>query len=67
MNCELFEYNDEDFDTGVTSIDNVEAEFTYQTELVFSSITGEFEVGETLQQSDSDYDMNGEIVKLDYP
>ena len=66
MNCELFEYSDEDFDTGVTSIDNVEAEFTYQTELVFSSITGEFEVGETLQQVDSDYNMNGEIVKLDY-
>jgi len=66
MNCELFEYSDEDFDTGVASIDNVETAYSYQTELVFSSITGTLEVGETLQQSDSDYDMNGEIVKLDY-
>lgn len=65
MNCELFEYNDEDFDTGIASIDDVEVENAYQTELVFSSITGDFEIGETLQQSDSDYDMNGEIVDLD--
>lgn len=66
MNCELFEYSDEDFDTGVEVIDNVEKPFTYQTELVFGSIAGTFEVGEEISQSDSDYQMTGEIVKLDF-
>ena len=29
LRCELFEYNDEDFDTGVVSIDDIEAKSAY--------------------------------------
>jgi hypothetical protein len=65
MTCELFEYSDEDFDTGIDGIDNVEVAFAYQTELVFDSITGSFEVGETIRQVDPQYNMDGEIVKID--
>jgi len=33
MQCELFEYNDEDFDTGIDEIDVVEEEHAYQHEI----------------------------------
>lgn len=66
MNCELFEYSDEDFDTGVADIDNVEGAFAYQHELVLTTINGDFVVGEEVWQTFSDYTMKGEIVKLDY-
>lgn len=65
IRCELFEYSDEDFDTGVEAIDNVEAAYAYQTVLTFSSITGSFEVGEDVHQDGGDYTMKGEVVKLD--
>ena len=35
MRCELFEYNDEDFDTGVEAIDAVETSHAYTTILTF--------------------------------
>lgn len=66
MRCELFEYSDEDFDTNISGIDEIEEIGTYQTELVFSSLTGDFIIGETVIQSFDDYNMTGEIVSLDY-
>lgn len=66
MRCELFEYSDEDFDTGVEAIDIVESAYTYQTVLTLSSISGTFEVGEDVHQDGGTYTMKGEVVKLDY-
>lgn len=34
LRCELFEYNDEDIDTGIESIDQIEADNAYRHELV---------------------------------
>jgi len=65
IRAEMFEYNDEDFDTGVEDIDVVEAFQAYQTILTFSSISGTFEVGEEITQAGSDYTLKGEIVNLD--
>jgi hypothetical protein len=37
LQCELFEYNDEDFDTDIEGIDDVEVESAYQYKLVMES------------------------------
>jgi hypothetical protein len=66
MRCEMYEYNDDDFDTGVELIDQVEGVHAYQTILTFSSITGEFAVGDELQQVNSEYTIKGEVADLDY-
>lgn len=39
MRCELFEYNDEDFDTGVDVIDGIEKSFAYRYRLTLGSKT----------------------------
>ena len=51
MQCSLFEYNDEDFDTGITAVDDATAKVTYQLPMDIT-ITGgnHFEVGETIEQ-----------------
>lgn len=51
LECALFEYNDEDFETGVESIDNATAKAAYQLPLDVT-ITGgnHFEVGEIVRQ-----------------
>jgi len=61
IRCELFEYNDEDFDTGVEAIDIVEAAHAYQTILTFDSINGSFEFNEKISQGS----VEGEIVNID--
>ena len=51
MQCTLFEYNDEDFDTGITVVDDATAKVAYQLPMNIT-ITGgnHFEVGETIEQ-----------------
>jgi len=61
IRCELFEYNDEDFDTGVENIDVVEAAHAYQSILTFSSIAGSFQFQEKITQGS----VEGEIVNID--
>ena len=36
LRCELFEYNDEDMDTGIDAIDDIERDYAYGYELVFT-------------------------------
>ena len=61
MNCELFEYNDENFNTGIDEIDDVE-DFAYQYVLHFNSVSGSFERGEIVTQADSAYTLQGEVI-----
>ena len=51
MTCSLFEYNDEDFETGIEGIDNKVAQAAYQQRMDIT-ITGgnHFEVGEQIEQ-----------------
>tara|TARA_R110000868_G_scaffold30953_8_gene113928 strand:+ start:18551 stop:19447 length:897 start_codon:yes stop_codon:yes gene_type:complete len=68
MRAEMFTYNDEDFDTGVESIDIIEANQAYQTILTMASITGTFEIGELIEQvhnDDTGIRSTGEIVNID--
>lgn len=62
MRCELFEYSDEDFDTGIDDIDRVEQIGAYQYILTMDSASAGYELGETISQVFSDYTINGEVV-----
>ena len=55
MQCQLFEYNDEEFDTGIGEIDDKTAQSAYQLSMDIN-ITGgnHYEVGETVRQTVSD-------------
>ena len=59
MQCELFEYNDEDFDTGIDEIDVVEAEHAYQYEIQMIS-------PETIDaELTASINVQGEVVQVD--
>lgn len=62
LQCELFEYSDEDFDTGVDDINAIELEGAYQYALTMDSASTGFEIGENVVQSFGDYDMRGEVT-----
>lgn len=66
MQCELFEFSDEDFDTGIPDIDNVEVEGSFQYELQMPPfVEGDesyYLVGEDVQQVFDDYILNGEVT-----
>ncbi len=62
MQCELFEYNDEDLDTGIDTIDGVEEEAAFQYQLTLDSAGSGYVVGETVKQVFGDYDMKGEVT-----
>ena len=61
MQCELFEYSDEDFDTNIADIDVIEYEGAYTYQLFLDSSSLGFVVGETVTQSFDDYVMKGEV------
>lgn len=63
MTCELFEYNDEDFDTNIADIDVVERESSFQYQLRLDSAGGGFTVGETVTQVFDDFTMSGEVTR----
>lgn len=49
LRCELFEYSDEDFDTGVEAVDAIELNFANAITLtLLAGGTGDFTVGETI-------------------
>ena len=62
MQCELFEYNDEDFDTNIAGIDVIEKESAFQYALTMDSSSIGYIVGETVVQQFSTYDMKGEVT-----
>lgn len=67
MEIELFEYNDEDFDTDIPIIDEIEQDYAYQYILTlndFSNDSDSLQVGTTVQQSlANDVTISGEIAK----
>ena len=67
IRAELFEYNDEDFDTGLT-LDNIESNHAYQRLLTFdlAQTNGKFEIGDTLtQENPNGFTISGDVVKID--
>ena len=66
MQCELFEFSDEDFDTGIPDIDNIEVDGSFQYELQMPPfVEGDetyYLVGDDVQQVFDDYILNGEVT-----
>ena len=63
LRCEVFEYSDEDFDTGIDEIDRVEEFAAYQYVLTMDSASNGFERNETITQTFDDYSITGEVVR----
>lgn len=66
MQCELFEFSDEDFDTGIDAIDVVEREGAYQYHIEMaapdSDQGGFYQTGEYVYQTFDDFELEGEVV-----
>jgi hypothetical protein len=66
MRCQLFEYNDEDLDTGIDAIDAIETNYAYTYKVVLNNTSSNIEVGDTASQlldSATSLRMNGEVSK----
>lgn len=67
IRAEMFEYNDEDFDTGL-ELDDIETYHAYQKLLTFdlAQTNGKFEIGDTLTQvNPNGFTITGDVVKID--
>lgn len=62
LRCELFEYSGEDLDTGIVTIDDIEAAYAYKYILSLDSSSDGFTIGETVNQTLADGTiMSGEV------
>lgn len=50
LQCRLFEYNEEDFSTGIEEIDAIESQAGYKQIITVSDLIGTFEVGQDVTQ-----------------
>lgn len=48
MNCELFVYTQEEFDTEIDHLQDFENKYAFSIELKIENLNGEFEIGETI-------------------
>ena len=62
LRCELFEFTNERFDTGVEEIDDIEEVFAYQWQLTMDSASVGYTRGEIVTQEVTGYDVTGEVV-----
>jgi hypothetical protein len=66
MRCQLFEYNDEDLDTGIQDIDEIEQDYAYTYVLRLDQTSNQIKIGETVSQlldSDTNLTITGEVSK----
>ena len=49
LQARLFEFNDEEFNTGIAELDGIEAEFAYQETFEYGSVSGTFQFGERIK------------------
>lgn len=62
MRCELFEYSDEDLDTGIDVIDNIERKYAYEYQLTLDSSSYGWSIGEIVNQTlSTGVVMSGEV------
>lgn len=70
MQCELFEFSDEDFDTGIPGIDNVEVEgaFQYELKMPDEGMGREiyYSIGETVSQAFETFTLEGEVTSWNH-
>jgi len=64
LRCQLFEYNDEDLDTGVAAIDKIETDYAYKYVLTLNGTSPIIQVGEIATQTlSSGVTISGEVAK----
>lgn len=64
MRCQLFEYNDEDLDTGIQEIDVIEQDYAYTYQLELAENSPYIKIGDTATQTLSDGTIiTGEVSK----
>tara|TARA_B100001250_G_C19808014_1_gene794325 strand:- start:1630 stop:2526 length:897 start_codon:yes stop_codon:yes gene_type:complete len=67
MRCQLFEYNDEDLDTGVKGVDSIETDFamTYKLQMTAADASTDFKIGHHIKQTLATTVIEAEISKWD--
>ena len=66
MRCQLFEYNDEDLDTGIEEVDQIERDYAYMYQLRLDQTSNFIKIGDTVSQvldSDTGLTITGEVSK----
>jgi len=64
MRCQLFEYNDEDLDTGIEDIDEIERDYAYTYQLRLNETSPYIKIGNTVTQTlDDGTILTGEVSK----
>lgn len=64
LNCELFEYSNEQIDTGIEDIDSFETEFASRTTLTLGAGNGTYATGEDVTQTVGSLTISGEVAEL---
>ena len=62
LECELFEYNNEELETGIREIDELQERFSYQLEFTMNNGSGHFAPGETVRQNTGLLDSNSQPI-----
>lgn len=63
LTCQVFEYSDETFDTGVSTIDSLETDYSSAISINLGSGSGSYTMGETVTQSNSGW--SAEVISYD--
>lgn len=69
LRAQLFEYNDEDLDTGLETVDNIETKYAYTYTLTVSDNIADdedFEAGDAFTQALASTTMRGELATWDF-
>lgn len=62
LECELFEYSNEELETGIREVDEIQERFSYQQVFTVYSGSGHFQPGETVRQNTGEVDALGAII-----
>ena len=63
LQCELFEYNNEEVSTGNTDVDSFELQFSTETWMDISGGSSRFALGEPIKQVLGDGEIHGKVLK----
>jgi hypothetical protein len=62
LECELFEYGQEELETGIREIDEIQERFSYQKVFTVNNGSGHFQPGETIRQNTGEVDQLGALI-----
>jgi len=65
LQAELFEYNDQQFDTDIPGIDKLETNYATSYTYIMAAGAGDYEIGETVRQWTGNNDINGDPIYIE--